>query len=567
MPSTLSITDLDVAFGARTLFTALDLTLSDGDVTAVVGPNGSGKSTLMRTIVGELPVEHGLIQLAPRHATIAWLPQVLPDPEESLLGYARRRTGVADAERELEASTAAMASESYEEQPGRMPLSADRYASALERWLALGAADLEQRLPEVAATVGLDVEPTRPLGSLSGGEAARASLVAVLLSHYDVLLLDEPTNNLDARGLQLMADFVRSHTGPVLIASHDRAFLDAVTTKVVELDLHQQRIGHYTGSYSDFVAERARRQGQAWEAYETYAGARDSLVAQARQRHEWADKGRRSVTIGGETDKHIREKHRARADRQAAKGARIQRAADRLEVMEQPRKVWQLRYTITEGPPSADVVATLTDAVVRRPGFTLGPVTVVVGRGDRIAVTGDNGSGKTTLLAALLGRLPLASGRQSLGTRVQLGVLDQKRRLLDDDATVIEVVRRELGLRHGNALWPIGEVRTLLAKFGLGADHVSRQARSLSMGERTRALMALFQGRQVNTLVLDEPTNHLDLDAIEQLEAAVAAFSGTVLVVTHDAKVLSGIRPTHRWHVDNGTVGISTSEAAGLRQR
>ncbi|HEY9496068.1 MAG TPA: ABC-F family ATP-binding cassette domain-containing protein [Intrasporangium sp.] len=567
MPSTLSITDLDVAFGARTLFTALDLTLSDGDVTAVVGPNGSGKSTLMRTIVGELPVEHGLIQLAPRHATIAWLPQVLPDPEESLLGYARRRTGVADAERELEASTAAMASESYEEQPGRMPLSADRYARALERWLALGAADLEQRLPEVAATVGLDVEPTRPLGSLSGGEAARASLVAVLLSHYDVLLLDEPTNNLDARGLQLMADFVRSHTGPVLIASHDRAFLDAVTTKVVELDLHQQRIGHYTGSYSDFVAERARRQGQAWEAYETYAGARDSLVAQARQRHEWADKGRRSVTIGGETDKHIREKHRARADRQAAKGARIQRAADRLEVMEQPRKVWQLRYTITEGPPSADVVATLTDAVVRRPGFTLGPVTVVVGRGDRIAVTGDNGSGKTTLLAALLGRLPLASGRQSLGTRVQLGVLDQKRRLLDDDATVIEVVRRELGLRHGNALWPIGEVRTLLAKFGLGADHVSRQARSLSMGERTRALMALFQGRQVNTLVLDEPTNHLDLDAIEQLEAAVAAFSGTVLVVTHDAKVLSGIRPTHRWHVDNGTVGISTSEAAGLRQR
>ena len=567
MPSTLSITDLDVAFGARTLFAGLDLNIADGDVTAVVGPNGSGKSTLMRTIVGELPVEHGSIQLAPRHATIAWLPQVLPDPEESLLAYVRRRTGVAAADVELEASTAAMASESDEEPLGRMPLSVDRYARALERWLALGAADLEQRLPEVAATVGLDVEPTRPLGSLSGGEAARASLVAVLLSHYDVLLLDEPTNNLDARGLELMADFLQSHTGPVLIASHDRAFLDAVTTKVVELDLHQQRIGHYVGSYSGFVAERALRRGQAWEAYETFARARDSLVAQARQRHEWADKGRRSVTIGGETDKHIREKHRARADRQAAKGARIQRAADRLEVMEQPRKVWQLRYTITEGPPSADVVASLTDAVVRRSGFTLGPVTLVVGRGDRIAVTGDNGSGKTTLLAALLGRLPLASGRQSLGTRVQLGVLDQKRRLLDDDETVIEVVRRELGLRHGNALWPIGEVRTLLAKFGLGADHVSRQARSLSMGERTRALMALFQGRQVNTLVLDEPTNHLDVDAIEQLEAAVAAFSGTVLVVTHDAKVLSGIRPTHRWHVDNGTVGISTSEPDRLRQR
>jgi ATPase subunit of ABC transporter with duplicated ATPase domains len=546
MPSTLTITDLDVAFGARTLFTGLDLTLADGDVTAVVGPNGSGKSTLMRTMVGELPVERGMVQLAPRDATIAWLPQVLPDPDESMLAYARRRTGVTAADGELEAASAALAAESDHDQPGRMPLSADRYARALERWLGLGAADLEQRLPEVAAMVGLEVDPTRPLGSLSGGEAARASLVAVLLSHYDVLLLDEPTNNLDARGLDLMADFARSHTGPVLIASHDRAFLDAVTNSVVELDLHQQRIGHYSGSYSHFVAERARRRGQAREAYETYAGIRDSLVAQARQRHEWAVRGRRGVSVGSEADKHIREKHKARADRQAEKGARIQRAADRLEVVEQPRKEWELRYTITEGPPSADVVATLTDAVVRRPGYTLGPVTLDVGRGDRIAVTGDNGSGKTTLLAALLGRLPLASGRQALGTRVQLGVLDQNRRLLDDDATVLEVVRRELG--------------TLLAKFGLGPDHVSRQARSLSMGERTRSLLALFQGRQVNTLVLDEPTNHLDVDAIEQLEAAVAAFSGTVLVVSHDESLLSGIRLTRRWHVDNGHVEISTPE-------
>ena len=153
--ATLTIADLDVAFGARTLFTGLDLTLGDGDVTAVVGPNGSGKSTLMRTIVGELPVEHGSVQLAPRHATIAWLPQVLPDPEESLLAYARRRTGVTDADRELERSTAAMASETH---PDRMPLSADRYARALDRWLALGAADLDERLPEIASQVGLDVE-------------------------------------------------------------------------------------------------------------------------------------------------------------------------------------------------------------------------------------------------------------------------------------------------------------------------------------------------------------------------------------------------------------------------
>ncbi|HET8987361.1 MAG TPA: ABC-F family ATP-binding cassette domain-containing protein [Humibacillus sp.] len=549
MSSTLTITGLDVAFGARPLFTGLDLTLADGDVTAVVGPNGSGKSTLMRTIVGELPVESGSIRLAPRDATIAWLPQVLPNPAETLLAYARRRTGVEAADLELQSASAAISSGA--------PGSEDRYAAALERWLALGAADLDDRLPETAARVGLDIDPLRPMGSLSGGQAARASLVAVLLSHHDVLLLDEPTNDLDARGLELMADFVRSHDGPVLIASHDRAFLDTVATSVVELDLTQQSIGHYTGAWSDYVAQRELDRVHAWRAYEGYAAERDSLLAQSRQRQDWAAKGRRNVAMGKEPDKHIREKHRARADRQAAKGARLERAADRLDAVEAPRKEWQLRYTITEGRPSADVVATLAEAVVERQDFRLGPASLVVGRGDRIAVVGDNGSGKTTLLAALLGEIPLTSGRQSLGSRVSVGVVDQQRRMLDVDDPVLAVVRRELGPAPSTGReWAIADVRTLLAKFGLGSEHVGRPARSLSMGERTRALMALFQGREVNLLVLDEPTNHLDVPAIEQLEAAVAAFGGTVLVVSHDATLRDGIRLTHVWSVDRGQVTV-----------
>jgi len=551
MPSTLSISDLSVAFGARSLFTGLDLTLSDGDVTAVVGPNGAGKSTLMRTIVGDLTAEAGTIRLAPRDATVAWLPQVQPDPTETLLGHARRRTGVEAADLELESASAAIAS--------GMPGADDRYAAALERWLALGAADLDERLPEVAARVGLTVHRDRPLGTLSGGQAARANLVSVLLSHYDVLLLDEPTNDLDARGLTLMGDFVRSHAGPVLIASHDRTFLDTVATSVIELDLAQDRIGHYTGGWSDYVAQRALDRAHAREAYEGYAAERDSLLAQSRQRQDWAAKGRRNVAMGEEPDKHIREKHRARADRQAAKGARLERAAGRLDAVDAPRKEWQLRYTITEGRPSADVVAMVVDAVVERPDFRLGPVTLVVGRGDRIAVVGDNGSGKTTLLAALLGEQPLTSGRQSVGSRVSVGVVDQRRRLLDTEDPVIDVVRRELGAssRTGRE-WPVAEVRTLLAKFGLGSEHVERPARSLSMGERTRALMALFQGREVNLLVLDEPTNHLDVAAIEQLEAAVAAFGGTVLLVSHDASLRDGIRLTHVWSVDRGQVTVET---------
>ena len=297
MPSTLTITDLDVAFGARTLFTGLDLTLADGDVTAVVGPNGSGKSTLMRTIIGELPVEHGSIELAPRHATIAWLPQLLPDPEESLLAYARRRTGVAAADVELEASTAAMASESDEEQPGRMPLSADRYARALERWLALGAADLDERLPEVAAKVGLDIDPNRPLGSLSGGQAARASLVAVLLSQLRraaARRADEqprrarPGSHGRLRPLARGAGAHREPRPRVPRRRDDEASSSSTCTSSASATTPAP-------TATSWPSGRSRR-GQAWEAYESYAGARDSLVAQARQRHAWAEKGHRSVS-------------------------------------------------------------------------------------------------------------------------------------------------------------------------------------------------------------------------------------------------------------------------------
>ena len=540
MSTTLTLSRLVVSFGARTLVDGLDLVLAPGDVTALVGPNGSGKSSLMRTVVGELPVESGSVRLAPAGATLGWLPPVDPDPSETLVGYARRRTGVAVADEALHVASAALASGCE---------GADAaYADALDRWLVIGAADLEDRLPVVAGQVGLDVAPDRALGSLSGGQAARATLVAVLLSRYDVLLLDEPTNDLDARGLALMADFVTGHAGPVLVASHDRTFLDRVATGVVELDLPQQRIGHYAGNYTAYVEAREFDRRQAREAFEEYADLRDGLEAQARQRAEWADKGRRNVARGLEPDKHQREKFRARADRQDAKSARLRRAGDRLQAVEQPRKEWELRYSISAGSPSAAVVTTLSACEVTRGTFRLGPVDLTLARGDRVAVAGDNGSGKTTLLAALIGSLPLTAGRRSLGTRVRLGVIDQQRTLLDSDDPLVDVVGRELGDPDR------GEVRTLLAKFGLGAAHVDRPARSLSMGERTRALLAVFQARSVNLLVLDEPTNHLDVAAIEQLEAALTDYDGTILAVSHDQAFLERIGVTRVLEVAAGAV-------------
>ncbi|GAB3256004.1 ABC-F family ATP-binding cassette domain-containing protein [Arthrobacter pigmenti] len=545
MPASVALSHVAASYGARTLFSGLDLELTPGDVVAVVGPNGAGKTTLMRMISGQSALTDGSIRPAPPDAVVGYLPQSVPDGGESLLAYARRRTGVAAADIELE-----LAAESLSQ---GAPGSDDRYAQALARWLALGAADLEERLPAVCARAGLNVDPGRPLGTLSGGQAARAALVTVLLSQYDVLLLDEPSNNLDIAGLDLIEEFITSQQAPVMIASHDRRLLDLVATSVLELDMKQQRVGHYTGNYSDYAALRQLDRRHVHKAYEQYARTRDELEAQARRRAQWAVKGSRAAAQSDEPDKHIKHRKGQRADAQAGRAARTRKAVDRLHPVAQPRKEWELRYSIAEAAVPSHLVLGLNGAVATKGEFRLGPFDVEIERGDRIALIGANGSGKTTLIDALTGDAPLVSGRRTVGAKVSFGRIDQERSLLSGSRLLADVVIDRLAAGDGPAdksvLQPAG-ARTLLAKFGLGAQHVGRPCNSLSLGERTRALLAVLQARAVNFLVLDEPTNHLDVEAIEQLELALAAFDGTLLVVSHDRTLLEGIGITRWWQME-----------------
>ncbi len=221
---------------------------------------------------------------------------------------------------------------------------------------------------------------------------------------------------------------------------------------------------------------------------------------------------------------------------------------ERLEVVEEPRKEWQLRMSIATAPRSGAVVAVARAAVVRRGDFVLGPVDLQLDWQDRVAVTGPNGSGKSTLLALLLGRVAADEGGASLGSGVLVGEVDQARAAFEGDVPVGDAFAREV------PEWTTADVRTLLAKFGLAGHQVGRPASSLSPGERTRAALALLQARGVNLLVLDEPTNHLDLPAIEQLEQAMESFDGTILLVTHDRRMLDTVRLTRRWHVEDGRV-------------
>ncbi|MFS4095647.1 ABC-F family ATP-binding cassette domain-containing protein [Streptomyces sp. AF1A] len=543
MTATLVAKNLAAGHGDRSLFSGLDLVVAPGDVIGLVGANGAGKSTLLRMLAGLTPPEQGELRLSPPAATVGHLPQE-PErrPGETVREFLARRTGVGAAQQVMDEATQAL----VDGAPG----ADDAYAAALERWLGLGGADLEERAEEVADSLGLAVDLDTPMTALSGGQAARAGLASLLLSRYDVFLLDEPTNDLDLDGLERLERFVTGLRAGTVVVSHDREFLTRTVTKVLELDLAQRRINLYGGGYAAYLEEREVARRHAREEYEEYADKKSALQDRAQMQRTWMDKGVKNARrkAGNDNDKIGRKFRSEASEKQAAKARQTQRMIERLDVIEEPRKEWELRMAIAAAPRSGAVVATLRDAEVRRGAFAFGPVSLQIDWADRVAVTGANGAGKSTLLAALLGRIPLDSGHAALGSGVLVGEVDQARKLFHGPESLLDAFGAAVPDTEP------AEVRTLLAKFGLKADHVLRPAATLSPGERTRAALALLQGRGVNLLVLDEPTNHLDLPAIEQLEQALDSYEGTLLLVTHDRRMLDAVHVNRRLEVAAGKV-------------
>jgi ATPase subunit of ABC transporter with duplicated ATPase domains len=477
----------------------------------VVGPNGAGKTTLLQLLAGLEEPDAGAVERGTLR--VGYLPQE-PDARagETLLAYLACRTGIAAAAAEMDALAGRLAAE---------PRLAAAHAEALDRFLALGGADLESRAGALCGVLGLD--PARlhePLEGFSGGLAARARLAAVLLSRFDVILLDEPTNDLDFAGLALLERFLLETPAAVVLVSHDRELLDRVAGRILAFEPGGE-VREVAGGYAAYEAERERARRGAYDAFQQYVGERERIEEAYRRRREWID---RAGT-----------RRRKKKTRDVA--GNFERRLARLEIAEKPFEPWELRMTLRAAERGAEVVARLDGAVVRRGDFSLGPVDLELRRGDRLAVTGPNGAGKSTLLGALVGRLPLARGSRVLGAGVVAGELEQGR---DGLAGETRLLPRFVELTGSSP----EDARTLLAKFDLGAGHVVRPVASLSPGERTRAALAAFMSRGVNLLVLDEPTNHLDLPAIEQLETALSHFDGTVVVVSHDRRFLERLAPT-----------------------
>ncbi len=521
------LTGVAKSHGAQVVLENASLEVGPRARIGLVGPNGVGKSTVLRLLGGEEAPDAGVVALDPPRATVAHLRQE-PErrPHETLRARLARLTGVAAAELELEAAADALARNA-----DTTHAMSDRYDVALARFLALGGGDLDARAAATCARVGLGADLDRVFDGLSGGEAARVSLAAVHLVKADLLLLDEPTNDLDGDGLAQLEAFVDGFPGAIVLVSHDRAFLDRTVRRIAEIDPRSHAIVEWAGGWSDY----ARRRDEARHAaYAHYADARErrreltTLLSTRRTeaRAQGAGLGEKS---GG-------------ADRRGTNALRTKvRQAEKLlernPLPQKPFEPWELRLELHSTGRLPTPVARLAGAVVERGAFRLGPVDLELQPGERLAVTGPNGAGKSTLVRALLGELELSRGTREIGRGVVIGVIGQERTGYASPEPLLHAFTHRTGLDAVDA-------RTLLAKFGLGAAHVLRACETLSPGERTRAHLAELQAAGVNLLVLDEPTNHLDLEAVEQLEQALAGWDGALVVVSHDRRFLEAVAPT-----------------------
>jgi len=504
----LSLSNAHLAYGHVALLDATGFSLDTGERLGLIGRNGAGKSSMLKVIAGLEKLDDGLLQLT-QGLRICYVPQE-PSFEPGHTVFEAVSEGIAEARAVRQA---------YEEHADGVDL--DALQTRIE---ALDAWNWEQRVDSTIAQLNLD--GARDIGELSGGMKKRVALAQALVAVPDVLLLDEPTNHLDLDSIAWLEDLLRGFKGAVMLITHDRAFLDAVATRILELDRGQLR--SYPGNFGAYEATKAREMED-----EALASARaDKLLA---QEEVWIRKGveaRRTRSV-----------------------ARIQRL-DLLRDQRQARRdsLGQVKLEIDAGAPSGKIVAELKDVCMSFPTpsgdkLIVKDFSATILRGDKVGLIGPNGAGKTTLLKLILGELQPSSGRIRQGSKLEVAYFDQMRAGLDLDATLVDTIS------PGSEWIEFGgqrkHVMSYLNDFLFSPARANSPVRTLSGGERNRVLLARLFALPANVLVLDEPTNDLDIDTLELLEELLQGYAGTVFLVSHDRRFLDNVvTSTIAWEGD-----------------
>jgi ATPase subunit of ABC transporter with duplicated ATPase domains len=523
----LKAVSLSRAHDGEALFSACDLVLGAGDRIGVVGPNGAGKTTLLRVLAGELAPTSGTVTRGPG-TRVGYVPQQMPDPDGTvgafLAGGLGELAGVTVALRDL---------------AGRLAAGADvldEYGVVQERWTALEGWAAESRLLEVRQRLDIAGLPDDlPLSAVSGGEQARVLLARALLDEPDVLLLDEPTNHLDAEGAAWLQEWLRAYPGGVLVVSHDRAFLDAVVSRVVELDgIHEEPQDYPGGGYSAYRLEKQRRWERLLLDFEAQEKDHRRWAADIERTKEQARGVELTVRSGVEAP-HLRRIAKKVAKKAKARERRLRRQMDSARWIAAPRSrpPLTLAFPADDAEPGEVVLKVRDLSVTAGRRVLLSGVDLDVRRGDRILVTGRNGAGKTTLLRALAGE--------------DTAVLPQTSDGLRGDVSVLEFFRSRVPVYAEDA-------ERLLLGHQFGPDQWESRLRGLSAGELRRLLLAVIVNSPQRILLLDEPTNFLDLDALDVVEEALRRFRGTLVTVTHDRYFAGAVGFGRRWHVADGAV-------------
>ena len=498
-------------YGKKTALNNLNLTLGRGQFIGLLGPNGAGKTTLLRIITGEQQPTSGSVTLN-GDCTIGYLPQTMRVADTTTLveETAKAFEEVLRLEAEIEHLTREIAERTDYESDGYAQL-LHRLNDAQDHYHILGGETRDADIEKTLLGLGFKREDFgRPTSEFSGGWRMRIELAKLLLRRPSIFLLDEPTNHLDIESIQWLEEYLKNYNGAVLLISHDRAFLDNVTNRTVELSLG--KVTDYKVSYSKYVVLRAERRAQQMAAYEN----QQRMIEKT---EEFIEKFRYKPTKSNQVQSRIKQLERL----------------DRLEIEEEDLATLNIKFP--PAPRSGQIVAEISEA-----GMSFGEKHVfsganfVIEKGDRIALVGRNGEGKTTLARMLIGQLTPTEGSVRLGANVNIGYYAQNQDdLMDGDFTVYDTLDRVA----------VGDIRTrirdILGAFMFGKEASEKLVKVLSGGERTRLAMIKLLLEPVNLLILDEPTNHLDLKTKEILKEALMAFDGTLIVVSHDRDFLDGL--------------------------